>query len=194
VRRQWTLGQYRGIDLTLFALMLTASELIITSAATRWFPEEPYTVSAAAAIAAIVMMRWGPWAAVHAVLGGVVACFAARAPVRQYLVYGLGNLLCLAGLGVRKALGGDSLREDALKTLAYGTCVLLLMQLGRAAIALVLGASLAEAAGFFATDVVSWLFTLLILWIARRQDGILEDQKHYLLRVQKEQEEEKGGV
>ena len=40
--------------------------------------------------------------------------------------------------------------------------------------------------GFFTTDALSILFTLVILWIARRLDGVYEDQKHYLLRIQKE--------
>ena len=33
----------------------------------------------------------------------------------------------------------------------------------------------------------------LILWIARRLDGVFEDQKHYLLRINESPEEEGGG-
>ena len=33
------------------------------------------------------------------------------------------------------------------------------------------------------------LFTALIIWIARRQDGLLEDQIDYIKRVQEEEEE-----
>ncbi len=32
------------------------------------------------------------------------------------------------------------------------------------------------------------LFTLVITWIVRRLDGVFEDQKHYLLRLQEERE------
>ena len=67
------------------------------------------------------------------------------------------------------------------------------MQLGRALLALVLGAQLKTCFDFFTTDALSGLFTMVILWIAARLDGILEDQKTYLLRVNKEREEEKGG-
>ena len=31
------------------------------------------------------------------------------------------------------------------------------------------------------------LFTLVIIWIVRRVEGLFEDQKHYLLRIAQEQ-------
>ena len=34
--------------------------------------------------------------------------------------------------------------------------------------------------------------TLLILWIVRRLDGVFENQDHYLLRLQAEEEKERG--
>jgi hypothetical protein len=37
--------------------------------------------------------------------------------------------------------------------------------------------------------VVTDLFTLLILWIARRLDGMLEDQKRYFHRINETQTE-----
>ncbi len=76
----------------------------------------------------------------------------------------------------------------------FGGLTLVLMQLGRFCVSLIFGTPAVQALGFFTTDVISLLFTLVIIWIVRRLDGMLEDQNHYLLRVQKEQEEEKGGV
>ena len=89
---------------------------------------------------------------------------------------------------VIKTLAG-SLREYKKPALM----TLLLMELGRGLMALAFGASVSAAAGFLTTDIISWLFTALILWIARRLDGIMEDQKQYLHRVAQEREEEKGG-
>ena len=71
--------------------------------------------------------------------------------------------------------------------------VTLLMQLGRALLAVVFGYSLVAALGFFTTDVITLLFTLVLIWIARRLDGIFEEQNHYLLRLQKQENEERGG-
>ena len=193
MKKQLTVGQYRAMDLFFFALMMVISESVIVLAATRWFPNEPYTVSVVAAVVAIVMIRWGPWAAVHAALGGVVFCLVSGAAPRQYFIYCGGNLLALPLLFFIKKQGADAIRRDSFKTVAYGLLTLLLMEAGRALLSLILGASPAAAAGFFTTDIISWLFTALILWIARRLDGIMEDQKQYLHRVAQEREEEKGG-
>ena len=193
MKGQLTVGQYRAIDLSLFAFMLAASETVIVWAATRWFPGQPYTVSVVAALTAIVMMRWGLWAILHAVLGGAIYCLVSHGTAQQMLIYCVGNLLGLAAILWIRLTGAEKLRKDPWRTLAYGATVLALMQLGRALISVLLGAPLAAAAGFFTTDALSYLFTLLILWIVRRLDGVFEDQMHYLRRVEKEREEEKGG-
>ena len=91
VNRHMTLKQYRNLDLFLFAVMLIISESLIVNAAIRWFPDQLYTVSVCAAIVSIVLMRWGPWAAVHAVLGGLVYCFWAGGTPKQYLIYMVGK-------------------------------------------------------------------------------------------------------
>ena len=78
-----------------------------------------------------------------------------------------------------------------LLALLHGALAALLMQLGRALIALVLGYPLAACGGFVATDVLSTLFAALLIWIVRRLDGMLEEQKHYLTRVAEEMEKER---
>lgn len=192
MRRQLSLSEYRGIDLTLFAVILCVAELLIVTAARFWYADQLYTVSVVAPVVAIVLMRWGPWAGIHAALGGLVFCFASHASARQYLIYCAGNLFALLSLLPLKALGGERIRQDSFLSVCFGLLTLLLMQLGRALIALLLGNKLSACLGFFTTDALSLLFTGLILWIARRLDGIFENQKHYLLRVHAA-EEEKGG-
>lgn len=184
--KQRTLGQYRAIDLFCFALMLALFEPVLHFAATRLFPAEPYTVSVTAAVTAIVMMRWGPWTGIHAVLGGVLACLLAKARADQYLIYGFGNLLSLASLLLLKAWGKEETRKDVLHSIAFALVTALLMQLGRALMALILGNGVGVSLGFFTTGVITDLFTVVVVWIARRLDGIFEDQIHYLLRIQKE--------
>ena len=78
MRRQFSLAEHREIDLALFALILCVSEALIVRAASGWFADQLYTVSVVGAVTAIVLMRWGPWAAIHAVLGGLVFCRASR--------------------------------------------------------------------------------------------------------------------
>lgn len=191
MNRSFSFRQYRAIDLGLFALLLFVSETLIVRAARFWFPDQLYTVSVVAAVTAVVMVRWGPWAAIHALLGALVVSLNSDGSARQTLIYCAGNLLGLLMLIPLRLLGWERIRNDGFLSVCFGLLTLLLMQLGRALTALLLGASLADCAGFFTTDALSLLFTGVILWIARRLDGIFENQKHYLLRIHKE--EEKGG-
>lgn len=192
VQSQRTVEQYRAIDLSLFALMLIVFETVLVRAATRWFPGEPWSVSVTAAVTAVVMVRWGPWAVIHAVIGGIVFCLVSRGLWQQFIIYCAGNTAVLAVLPLVKKAGWKALRENILLNLLYGFLSLLAMQAGRALVALVLGTSPAAAAGFVTTDVVTYIFTLLIVWIASRLDGVLEDQRHYLARINDPQNRERG--
>ncbi len=234
-----TFRQYRQMDLTVFGAMLVVAEALIVLAATRWFPAEAYTVSIVAAVTSIVLMRWGPWAAIHAVLGGLVYCFVSGGQPGQYLIYCAGNLFALLSLlwfripgkertsgkeqnsgkkrgassdrtaGSDRTSGKERIREDSFLTVIFGLTVQLLMQLGRAAVAFALlraspgsapagtqsiAGALSFCIGFITTDALSGFFTAVILWIARRQDGLFEDQKHYLLRIQEAEKEERGEI
>ena len=193
MNRHYTFQQYRSLDLFFFALMLAVSETLIVRAAGRWFPDQLYTVSVSAAMTALVLMRWGPWAAIHAALGGLVFCLAAGGNGRQLLVYLLGNELALGSLLLIRLFGKEQIRTNKLLTLLFALCTQLLMHLGRALMALLLGATMADALDFFTTDALSGLFTMVIVWIASRLDGMFEDQKTYLLRVHEQMEKEKGG-
>lgn len=193
MKRQMTFQQYRATDLFFFSVMLLISEYVIVTAARHWFPDQLYTVSAAGPIVCIVLMRWGPWAAVQAILAGAVTCFFSGAEAPQYLIYCGGNLLALLAALFRKKAGPERIRQSTWLSLVFAAAVVLLMQAGRALAALLLGHEAAQAAGFFTTDALSAVFTLVIIWIARRLDGIFEDQKHYLLRLHQAEKEEKGG-
>lgn len=192
MRRQLTLQQYRDIDLFFFGVMLLISECVIHGAI-RWFPGELYTVSVVGAMVTIVLMRWGSFAAVHALLGGGIYCFLSHATGKQYLIYCIGNLLALSTLLLFKVWDKERIRGDTARTVIFALCVQLLMWVGRGVTALILGADPATCFGFFTTDALSGVFTVVIVWIARRLDGIFEDQNHYLLRLHRAEEEEKGG-
>ena len=135
MNHRMTFRQYRQMDLAVFGGMLVLAETMIVLAATRWFPAEAYTVSAVAAVTAIVLMRWGPWAAIHAVLGGLVYCFVSGGKPGQYLIYCAGNLFALLSLLWFRILGKERIREDSFLTVMFALTTQLFMQLGRAAIA-----------------------------------------------------------
>lgn len=187
-----TIEQYRAIDLSLFALILIVFETVLIRASASLFPREPWTVSATAAITAVVMVRWGPWAVIHAVIGGLTLCIVSRGQWQQFLIYCAGNTAALAVLPLLKKWGWERLRNDFLVNLLYGFLTLLMMQCGRALAAMLLGTAPSAAAGFITTDVITYIFTLTIVWITGRLDGVLEDQKHYLARINDPQNREGG--
>ena len=185
-----TLQQYRNIDLTILFVLMAVSQFLIVKASTTWFSDQLYVVSPVAAVTAIVMMRWGFWAGIHAFLGGILFTAFSGGTWQHHIIYGIGNLLCLAALPMLKLIGKDQIRKDLILSLMFGLAVQLLMQLGRAGLAKLLGHSWMEALGFITTDILSELFTLVIVGIVRRIDGLFEDQKMYLLRIQSEQKKE----
>ena len=194
MNRRLSLKQYRNLDLFFFAVMLCISETLIVNAAIRWYPDQLYTVSVSAAITAIVMMRWGGWAALHAALGGLVYAVSAGGGGAQLAVYAAGNLLGLTALLLIRFLGGERIRKDAALTAVFGVVTVLGMQAGRAILSLCLGYAPEQALRFITTDVVTLLFTVVLICLVRRLDGVFENQKHYLARIAEEERRERGGI
>ena len=189
--KQRSLGEYRAIDLGCLLLMLALFEPVLHFAATKLFPAEPYAVSAVAALTAIVMMRWGPWAAIHAVLGGIVFAVASGGEAEHILIYSVGNLLSLAVLVYLRGPNKEKIRLNGTLSVLTALAVQLLMLAGRAAVAAALRHPLSVCLGFITTDFLSVLLTMVVIWVARKADGLFEDQKHYLLCVQRERENER---
>lgn len=192
MNKQITLQQYRNIDLLILLLVQTVSQWVIYKASTVWFADQLFIVSPVAAVAALVMMRWGGYAAIHAVFGGAFYALIAGGQWQHILVYGLGNLLCVVTLAMLKLLGKDRIRKDALLTMIFALLIQFLMQAGRSAVASVLGYPADACMGFFTTDILSGVFSMVIVWCIRKADGLFEDQKQYLLRVQQERSIERG--
>ena len=194
MKQQISFRQYRAMDLTIFTALLCLCESLITLGATRWFTGELYTLSITPAVTAIVMVRWGGFAAIPAVLGAFVFCLVSGATLPQYVIYCVGNLASLVLTQVLCRNGWKRLHENVLFAMLYGLLTAVLMQLGRFLLALVMGNALKVCVGFITTDVLSTVFAALIVWITRRLDGVLEEQKHYLNRVAEEMKKEQEGA
>jgi len=192
MRRQMTFSQYRAMDIFLFTALLCLCEALIVLGATVWFADQLYTLSLTAAVTAIVLVRWGILAAVPALCGGFVFCLFSGATPSQYLIYCAGNLLVLALMPLVRGEGWKKLQGNVLLAMLYGLAAALLMQLGRFVIAALMGTAPAVCAGFITTDVLSTFFSMLLVWICRRLDGMLEEQRHYLIRIQEEEKRDKG--
>ncbi len=191
MKKQISFRQYRAMDIFMFTALLCVCETLITLGATRWFTGEPYTLSVTPAVTAIVMVRWGGFAAIPAVLGAFVFCLVSGATLSQFAIYCIGSLAALVLVPAIRRMGWKKLHENALLLLFYGLLTALLMQTGRAVLALLMGNSPAICAGFIMTDTLTEVFTMLIVWIVRRLDGVLEEQRHYLKRIADEMEKER---
>lgn len=154
MNQQISFSQYRTIDLSILAVVLAVSQSLITLASSLWFPDQLYVVSPVAGVVGLGMMRWGGWAAVHAVLGGILFTALSHGTAQHFIIYGVGNLLSMLALVLFKIFGKERIRKDALLTLAFALRVQVLMQMGRAGIALVLGTPPAACLGFITTDIL----------------------------------------
>lgn len=179
--------QYRAIDLCIWAVILLVFEYVTAMAAARWFPEELYTLSQTTVVLCIVMMRWGGgFAVIHAVAGGAAYCLASGGSVKQFVVYCVGNCFALAALALFRASGKEKVRSKAYLTIMFTAAAFCGMQVGRWLVSLVFGASFDSLVMFFATDSLTLLYSVVVVLVSRRVDGLFEDQKNYLIRTESE--------
>ena len=185
-----SLKQYRMIDLCILLAMLIGAEVVINIAARSWFPFEAYVLSPMTAVVCIVMMRWGPFAAVHAVGGGLALCIVSGAAAEQYAVYCIGNCFALAALLLFRAWDKEKIRAKIPLAVLFTVTAFCGVQLGRWLVGMCFGGGAGDIVRLFTTDSLSLVFAVITVLIARRIDGLFEDQVHYLIRTQAERNKE----
>ena len=192
MKRRISIEQYRDIDLTIFLLILLVIEYVVQRAAGS-YPGELYTVSVTASVTGIVMMRWGSFCAIHAVAGAVVYVLTTGGGAKQLIVYCIGNLFSLLMLFFFRNDGKKKIKDNILLTLLYAAGVQILMQTGRGLVAMPLfGTGIETVSKFILIDALSTLFTGVVICIAGRLDGVFEDQRAYLERMNQERKDQEG--
>lgn len=195
--------QYRAIDLTILGVILALCEFLATNGAAKWFPNELYALSPTVAVVCIVMMRWGGFAAIHAVIGGLVYCLTLGGDLKQIVTYCVGNCFMLIALAWFKFFGkgGKGFRDGKEKvrskyylTLLFTISAFLGAQIGRFAVSVMLGGpfSIGSFTAFLINDVITLLFSVVVVLISRKPDGLFEDQKSYLIRTEEERKREEA--
>ncbi len=187
--KQITFKEYRMLDLIIFTVFTIVFEAIATYASTKWFWAQAVSISVTLLLTCIVMMRWSGWAAIHAVVGGVVYCFCAGATTEQYIVYAVGNLLGLVALFLIKFNGKEKMRGSKLQLVLLATTAYVGMAAGRTLVSLVFAGRIQDFVLYITTDIISLLFASVVLVLIRKTDGMIEDQKAYLFRVEREAKE-----
>lgn len=189
---QITFKQYRNIDLGIFCVLTAVFELIATFATSRWFPGQPMAISITLALILITMHRWNLYAAAVAVVGGAAFCIASSASAEHFLIYCGGNLFALVSLVFFKLLGKEAIRKSFLKILLFASTAYASVAIGRFMFSLPFGADFSDLVGFLTSDVLSLLFAVVILWVCRELDGLVEDQKAYLFRLERQRKAEEN--
>lgn len=182
----FTFKQYRAIDLTILGAVLLVCEFLTATAATKWFPNELYTLSPTITVVCIVMMRWNGYAAIHALLGGFVYCFACGAHDKQIIIYCIGNCFALLALILFKLLGKEKIRSKFYFSLLFALTAFFGAQIGRWTVGIAFGGPFDSLGAFVSADIITLLFTVVVVLISRKAEGLFEDQRSYLIRTEEE--------
>ena len=185
--------QYRSIDIALFVIMYAVCEFLTVRAATVWF-DEPYSISIMLPLLVMVMMRWDWLAVVNAVAYALIFVFLQKGTIGQYAVYLIGNLGCMLTVLWLLKTGKQKVRDSLFISMEFLLISFLLMEIFRGlASAVILGSNIRVIIQFIFTDMLSLVFSVLLVIIVRRIDGLFEDQKHYLLRINSHENSVDGG-
>lgn len=185
-----TFKQYRNIDLTILAVLVMVFETITTFATGKWFYAQPIAISITLTMTCVALMRWSGYAALHAALGGFVFCTASGASLEQYGIYCLGNLFALAALIWIKLWGKEKIRNSIPRLMLFVLTAYVGMGVGRWLVSLLFGGDLMALVVYLTTDIITLLFAEVIVVLLRKVDGMIEDQKTYLLRLDEQRREE----
>ena len=196
--KQITFEQYRSLDLMIWTVITVVFEAITTLATNKWFYAQPVAMSITLTLICITMMRWNTYAVIPAVAGGFIFSLVSGATFEQYIIYCIGNVFALVAFLVIKMYNKEILRGSAVKLSLFVITAYIGMSLGRWLVSLFFGGDLMAFLVYITTDIISLLFAVSIMNLLRKADGMIEDQKAYLFRVQEEEEEnsyeEDGGI
>lgn len=188
--KEITFSQYRKIDLAILTVVTAVFEAIATLASNKWFAAQPIALSISVTMICIAMMRWSALSFVVCAAGGAAFCLASGASARHYLIYIGGNLFALLSLLVIRLFGKEEIKNKIPKLLCFAVSTYLFVQLGRWLFSLFFGAGIGELVAYLTTDVISLLLAVVVLILLRKSDGMIEDQKAYLLRLDEEKRKE----
>ena len=195
-------ARYRATDLLIFAAILVAFGLISFFAFTRWFASDISTFffSVGIPVSLLVMVRWGWYGMFYAVADGLLYCTLSvltsggeyySMALQYYLTYAAGGAFVgLACLMVR-FMGYRRITSAWYFTLLYMLCGWVAVLVGRVLVSLCFGENfLAALLGFMGpSELLSLAMGAVILLIMRRLDGMMENQRDYLIRLDKERRE-----
>jgi len=174
----------------MLCVLCAVFESIAAVATQKWFSLQAMSVTITLTITCITMIRWDVFAVLPALVGSLCYCVALNATFTEYAVYCLGSIFCLLALPIVKALGKEKIRKSFITRSVFAIAVYLLFAVGRWLVSLFFFPSFSSLIAFLATDILSLLFAIVVLYICKGLDGVLEDQRAYLIRLDEERKAE----
>lgn len=184
-----SIRQYRLTDLFLFAAILVAAELLAFYAPRMFSGSAAFTFSLMVPIVLIVMMRWGWPSVLYAVFGGALVCLLGKVPGQTYAVYIIGNACISVMLLATKFFGKEKIAGKWYFSALFVVLGWLAVFLGRAIVSACFGFNFVSAIVSQLWDLLSLAMGVIVILVMRKLDGMFEDQKHYLKRLDAEKKE-----
>ena len=190
-----SIRQYKYTDLFFFALVLGLSELLVFCSYKLWFQNtiDKFYINFMLAIALTVMMRWGWVGIFYAVVDGAVQCAIQGAGWQTYISYIIGTACISLVLIFIRLLGKEKIRGKWYFSLVYVLLGWFAVNFGITCASAVFGesflGSLASCFGFGVYGALPLVASVVVVMILRKLEGMFEDQKHYLIRQDKERKE-----
>lgn len=189
-----SLKQYRLTDLFLFAVILAAFDLIAHFAPMAFGRGAMFTITLTVPIVVMVMMRWG-WPAIFFAVGdGLLQAILNNTHIWQsYLCYAVGfGSICLLLIPLKfidKQKIAGKWYFSALFVVSAWVIMNLVLTCVQTACGYGFVGSLLLNIGLSGTGGLSLGVGIVIILVMRRLDGMFEDQKHYLKRLDDERKE-----
>lgn len=170
----------------LFAVILTVFELILHFAMIAFGDNANFTFSPMVPLVLVVMMRWGWVSVFYAVGDGALFVLLKGGSWQSLLIYCVGNACIMLLLLYTRFVGKEKIRKSPYLSILFVVLGWVVTVLGRSAVAAIIGNNFVYVLTRQLFDIVSIIIGSIIVLIMRRLDGMFEDQKHYLRRVDDE--------
>lgn len=182
-----SIRQYRLTDSLIFAAILVAFELILHFALIGY--NGAFTFSPLVPIVLLVIMRWGWQGVFYAVGDGILFCLLKGAGWQGYVSFGVGNAFIMVLLLAAKFFGKEKIAGKWYFSALFVLAGWLSVAFGRTVVAACCGVNFVEILTeqfLEPASLLSLAMALIIILVMRRFDGMFEDQKHYLKRLDDE--------
>lgn len=185
-----SIKQYRFTDLFVFAVILTVFNLLAHYAPMLIPDGAMFTFTLTVPLVLLIIMRWGWYGAFFAAGDGLLyVALNNPSEWRSYLIYIIGNSFIMLMLLATKFIGKQKIAEKWYLSVLFVTAGWLLVFFGRAVVGACCGINFVSMLSAQLFELLSLFIAILLVLIFRRLDGMFEDQKQYLLRLEEEKKE-----